>query len=299
MPQLQHFAPDIAPEAIVAALDQDGACIVDDLASPAQMHALEAELLPYINATPTGVDGFLGDHTTRTGALVARSPTSRDLLTHPSLLGASDLFLKRACDRYVVHVTQAIRIRPGQGKQPLHRDRLAWGGFIPKAIEPQLNTIWALTDFTKENGATQVAPGSNHWDDTRSATPDDIAYAEMKRGSALFFSGSVIHAGGGNVSANSDRIGIYLSYCLGWLRTEENQYLSCPPDVARTLDPKLQALMGYALGGYALGYFTPPLPPGEGPEACPPDAALGAEAQGWGDASMAKAVAERVARAAR
>lgn len=297
MAELQHLPPDASPERIVAALDAEGACIVDDLATRTQMDALDAELAPYIEATPYGADGFLGDHTTRTGALIARSPTSRDLITHPSLLGASDLFLKRACDRYVVHVTQAIRIRPGQGKQPLHRDRLVWGGFIPKTVEPQLNTIWALTDFTKENGATQVVPGSNHWDDKRSALPEEIAYAEMKRGSALFFSGSVVHAGGANVSASSDRIGVYLSYCLGWLRTEENQYLSCPPHVARTLEPKLQELMGYALGSYALGYFSPPLPPGDGPEACPPIAALGAEAQGWGDASMAKAVAERVARA--
>lgn len=297
MPQLQHFAPDAAPEAIVAALDRDGACIVDGLATPAQMDALETELGPYINATPYGSDGFLGDRTTRTGALVARSATARALLTHRSLLAVADSFLKRACDRYVVHVTQAIRIRPGQGKQPLHRDRLAWGGFIPKEIEPQLNTIWALTDFTEANGATQIVPGSNKWDDKRRAEPHEIAYAEMKRGSALFFSGSVVHAGGANIS-NGDRIGVYLSYCLGWLRQEENQYLSCPPEIARTLDPELQALLGYAMGGYALGYFTPPLPPGAGPEACPPSAALGEDAEGWGDADLRNAVVERATRAA-
>ena len=84
---------------------------------------------------------------------------------------------------------------------------------------------------------------------------------------------SVFH-GGANVS-DEDRWGLNITYALGWLRQEENQYLSCPPDIARTLDPELQALIGYAMGSYALGYFTPPLPAGEGPEVVPPEFALG------------------------
>ena len=85
-----------------------------------------------------------------------------------------------------------------------------------------------------------------------------------------------------------DRVGINITYCLGWLRQEENQYLSCPPAIARTLDPKLQALLGYAMGSYALGYYTPPLPPGEGPEVVPPQFALGeAAATGWGEDLLA------------
>ena len=60
-----------------------------------------------------------------------------------------------------------------------------------------------------------------------------------------------------------------LTYCLNWLRQEENQYLSCPPEIARTFEPELQALMGYASGGYGLGFYTPPLGPEEGPEVHP------------------------------
>jgi ectoine hydroxylase-related dioxygenase (phytanoyl-CoA dioxygenase family) len=193
---------------------------------------------------------------------------------HPAILAVCDAFLKRACDRYLVHLTQVIRIRPGQPKQPLHCDRGAWGGFLPASIEPQLNTIWAMTDFTEANGATQVVPGSPAWADSRRANPDEVAYAEMKSGSVLVYSGSVIHGGGEN-RTDADRVGINLTYCLGWLRQEENQYLSCPPSIARTLDPKLQALLGYAMGSYALGYYSPPLPPGEGPEVVPPQFALG------------------------
>jgi hypothetical protein len=84
----------------------------------------------------------------------------------------------------------------------------------------------------------------------------------------------VFHGGGASDSAG-DRWGLNITYALGWLRQEENQYLSCPPEIARTLDPELQALLGYAMGSYALGYFTPPLAPGEGPEVVPPEFALG------------------------
>jgi hypothetical protein len=281
MPSLQHLPADAPAEAIAAILDSAGALILDDVIPLAQVGAVMAEIGPYIDATPPGRDAFTGFSTTRTGALAARSAQCRQLILHPAILAACDTFLLRACDRYQLHLTQVIRIRPGQPAQPLHRDRLAWGGFV-QGVEPQLNTIWAMTPFTRENGATLVVPDSPAWPEGRRAEPDEIAQAEMSPGSVLIYSGSVIHAGGENRS-QADRIGINLTYALGWLRQEENQYLSCPPAVARTLDPKLQALLGYQMGSYALGYFTPPLPPGQGPEAVPPQFALGADAAGWGE----------------
>jgi hypothetical protein len=292
MPSLTHLPADAAPEAIAALLDGDGALILDDVLSPAQIAQVRAELDPYVEATADGRDRFTGFQTTRTGALVARSPACRELVMHTGVLAACDTFLKRACDRYQLHLTQVIRIKPGQPRQPLHRDRLAWGGFL-KDVEPQLNTIWALTDFTEANGATQVVPGSPSWPESRKAEPAEVGYAEMKAGSVLVYSGSVIHAGGENLT-DADRVGINITYCLGWLRQEENQYLSCPPAIARTLDPKLQSLLGYAMGSYALGYFSPPLPPGAGPEVVPPQFALGDEiAPGWGE-DLLEAINERV-----
>jgi len=292
MPGLTHLPADAAPETITALLDSDGALILDDVLTAAQIDQLRAELDPYVEATPAGRDRFTGFQTTRTGALVARSPACRELVMHAGILAACDAFLKRACDRYQLHLTQVIRIKPGQPRQPLHRDRLAWGGFL-KDVEPQLNTIWALTDFTRANGATQVVPGSPTWPESRKAEPAEVGYAEMKAGSVLIYSGSVIHGGGENLT-EADRIGINITYCLGWLRQEENQYLSCPPAIARALDPKLQALLGYAMGSYALGYFSPPLPPGAGPEVAPPQFALGDEiAPGWGE-DLLEAINERV-----
>ena len=168
------------------------------------------------------------------------------------------------------------RVHGGQDlvEQPIHRDRWAWGTHLDRQLQPQFNTIWALTDFTRENGATRVCPGSVDWEDTDRPSDEQIGFAEMSAGSVLVYSGSVFHGGGANTSGG-DRIGVNMTYTLGWLRQEENQYLACPPELARELDPELAGLIGYARGGYALGYYTPPLPPGEGPELVGPEWAAG------------------------
>ncbi len=284
---LISLGPDASPEQINEIVVRDGAVIVKNLISAEKADAVVAECKPYVDATPQGRDSFTGFKTTRTGALVARSPQCRDLVVNQTVLGGCDVFLDPYCERYQLHLTQIIRIQPGQPKQFLHRDRLAWGGYV-KQVEPQLNTIWALTDFTKENGATQVVPGSPHWDDKREATDDEITYAEMPKGSVLIYSGSVIHGGGENAST-MDRWGLNITYSLAWLRQEENQYLSCPPHIAKDLDPKLQELIGYTMGSYALGYYTEPSGPGEGVEIAPPEFALGRSPRKDINASIAAA----------
>jgi len=283
MTEVTHVDASVEPKEITALLKGQGALIIDNLMDGDQLDRLRHEIMPYVEATETGLDDFTGRNTTRTGALVARSEACRELVMNSSIIGACEEFLTPFCDRFQLHLTQLIRIRDGQVKQPLHRDRLAWGGYLQRVIEPQLNTIWAVTDFTFENGATQVAPGSNLWeDDTRLPDESELTWAEMKAGSALVYSGSVIHGGGANVSG-ADRLGLNITYALGWLRQEENQYLSCPPEIAKDFSPELQALLGYAMGSYALGYYTPPLPPGQGPEVVPPESLFGAEVAGWGE----------------
>lgn len=275
MPSLVHLPADAPAADIVAVLERDGALILDDALPPATVDALVAELRPYVEATPTGRDTFTGAQTTRTGALVARSPLTRPLVMDARILALCDAVLKPNCHRYQLHLAQLIRIMPGQPAQAIHRDRWAWGRQMP-GIEPQVNTIWALTDFTAANGATQVIPGSQVWDDDRKALPAEIARAEMRKGSVLVYTGTVFHSGGANVS-DEDRWGLNITYSLGWLRQEENMYLSCPPAIARDLEPELAALVGYAMSNYALGYYTPPLPAGAGPETVPPEWALGAK----------------------
>ncbi|MBI1250490.1 MAG: phytanoyl-CoA dioxygenase family protein [Alphaproteobacteria bacterium] len=272
MPKLQTLPADAPIETVMAALDRDGALILEALISADEADAVAAELDPFVQATPVGQDVFSGFKTTRTGALAARSPWCGRLMLDARVRAVCDKVLLANCERYQLHLGQVIRIMPGQPAQAIHRDRWAWGTHL-KGVEPQLNTIWALTDFTKENGATQVVPGSQHLPDNATFSAEEIGYAEMKKGSALVYTGTVFHGGGANVT-DHDRIGLNITYALGWLRQEENQYLSCPPEVARTLDPDLQGLLGYAMGGYALGYFTPPLPAGEGPGLAPPEYAL-------------------------
>ena len=294
MPLLQHFAPDASPETLLAAIRRDGAIIIDNLVSADTVAALRSETDPYMEASQNGADDFTGRSTTRTGGLVSRSAGVRELIQHPLILSLCDGFLLESCERYQLHLTQIIRLRPGQGSQMIHRDKWAWGNHLSH-LEPQLNTIWALSDFTAENGATVVAPGSGSWPDKRSPQPDELTQAEMATGSVLVYTGSVFHGGGHNRSAD-DRVGLNITYALGWLRQEENQYLSTPPELARQLEPKLQELIGYAMGQYALGYYTPPGPPGAEPETVSPVYALGRENEhsGLSDAAELQAVLAKV-----
>jgi Phytanoyl-CoA dioxygenase (PhyH) len=279
VPSLETLPPDAPIDQLTAVFERDGALIVRDAMPADILGTVVDELMPYVEATQPGRDGFTGYRTTRTGALVARSPACRTLVMDPLVRAMCDAVLLPNCERYQLHLTQVIRIMSGQAAQPIHRDRWAWGARL-RGLEPQLNTIWALTPFTEENGATQVVPGSTDWPDKREATADEIAHAEMDAGSVLLYSGSVFHGGGANTT-DGDRIGLNITYALGWLRQEENQYLACPPEIARTLDHELQALIGYQIGQYALGYYTPPLPPGEGPEIVGPEWALrGGSAEG-------------------
>ncbi|TNF83184.1 MAG: phytanoyl-CoA dioxygenase family protein [Gammaproteobacteria bacterium] len=282
MPKLQKLPISTPTEEILEVILRDGALILTDALSEADLAVLNAELKPYMEATPTGRDDFTGRSTTRTGALVARSPKTRELVMNEAVLAAVGRFLDPYCHRFQLHLTQIIRLMPGQGKQAIHRDRWAWGKYL-QGIEPQLNTIWALSDFTEENGATQVVPGSVEWPDDRQAMPEEICQAVMPAGSLLLYTGSVFHAGGENRS-NGDRVGLNITYSLGWLRQEENQFLSCPPEIAKELEPGLQDLLGYTQGSYALGYYTPPLPPGEGPEIVGPEHAVGRKAGQLGEA---------------
>ncbi|WP_416899964.1 MAG: phytanoyl-CoA dioxygenase family protein [Minwuia sp.] len=291
MADLRRVAADTGAEDLAAIVAEDGAAIVEGVLDAGALAGLKGEIMPFVEATQPGRDDFVGRKTTRTGALVARSAACRDLVMNPLVLDGAKTFLKPFCERVQLHLTQLIRIMPGQTAQSLHRDRLAWGGFLPAEIEPQFNTIWAVTDFTQANGATQVVPDSNAWETGRRAEPDEIRNAEMDAGSVLVYSGSVIHGGGANTS-DGDRMGLNITYALGWLRQEENQYLSCPPQIAKDFDADLRALLGYSMGSYALGYFTPPSPPGLNPEVVPPEFLFNGKVTGWGD-ELRESVSER------
>ena len=271
---LKTLGPTATTNDVLAELDQAGAVIVKDVIGAQILERFNAEVMPYVERTPMGRDDFLGKSTKRTGALAARSQICRDLILHDLVLGAAEAFLAPYTKKIILHLTQTIEIHPGSSAQAIHRDRYAWGTHLPQSIEPQLNTIWAMTDFTLENGATHCVPGSHRWSWEQQAQSDQICQAEMSKGSVFFYTGSILHRGGANMS-NAPRLGLNLTYCLGWLRQEENQYLSCPPELAKDFDPKLQELLGYTQGEYALGYYSDPLDESGSKEILPPELSLG------------------------
>lgn len=250
---IEHLPPTATGDEISSVLARDGVAVIDRLVAPAVMDRVRDELASFMAATPTGPDEFSGHRTRRTGGLIARSPSARELVTHPTVLDAVGKALGHATN-FQLHLTQVIAIGPGEPMQMIHRDQWAFDFFpFPKGYEVQCNTIWAMTDFTAENGATRVIPGSNHLDDRLQFAEADTEPAEMAKGSVLLYTGSLYHGGGANRS-DAVRCGVNITYNVAWLRQEENQYLTVPHDVARTLPVELLRLMGYARGAYALGY---------------------------------------------
>jgi ectoine hydroxylase-related dioxygenase (phytanoyl-CoA dioxygenase family) len=250
---IPRFAATADGAAIAEALRGAGCAIVERLVQPALLDRVRHELQPYLDATPPGPDEFAGRHTRRTGGLVARSPTCRELVMHPLILAAVEGALQHATT-FHLHLTQVIAIGPGEPGQVIHRDQWGFDFFpFPSGYEVQCNTMWAMTDFTARNGATRVLPGSHGFADRLSFAHQQADAAEMPAGSVLFYTGSLYHGGGANTS-DQVRYGINITYALSWLRQEENQYLSVPADVARTLPEPLLRMLGYAKGAYALGY---------------------------------------------
>ena len=214
---------------------------------------MQDELAPFLATTPFGPDSFSGRRTRRTGGLIARSPATRQLVMHPLVLEAARAHLTDSTN-IQLHLTQLIAIGPDEPAQTVHRDQWAFDFFpFPAGYPVQCNTLWAMTDFTALNGATRVIPGSHWFEDKQRFEEADTVPAEMTRGSVLFYTGALYHGGGANRSS-AIRIGVNITYARAWLRQEENQYLSVPAEVARTLDDDLLRLMGYARGAYALGY---------------------------------------------
>ena len=249
-----HLPATASIDEIHEVLHRDAGLIIDDLAGVEQIDAIIAEMSPHIEATPSGSDDFSGRNTKRTGALIARSPSSHGLIQHPTILGVAEKLLHRA-QSFQLHLTQVISIGPDSPGQSIHRDQWAFDFFeFPSDYDVQCNTIWALTDFTEANGATRLMPGSQHLPNEHTHTVDETVPATMRKGSCLLYTGKVYHGGGANTS-DETRMGLNITYDVGWLRQEENQYLSCPPEVAAELPDDLLRLMGYRIGAYALGYI--------------------------------------------
>ena len=250
---IPRFSASAAGADVAAGLAAEGCAIIERVVPRSLLDAAERELRPHLDATPAGSDDFAGRRTRRTGGLIARSATCRELVMHPLVLDTVGVVLGHVTS-FQLHLTQVIAIGADEPAQTIHRDQWAFDFFpFPPDYDVQCNTIWAMTDFTEENGATRLVPGSHKFEDRLELSPEQTVPAEMPAGSVLFYTGKLYHGAGANCS-NATRTGINITYAVSWVRQEENQYLSVPADVARTLPEPLLRMMGYARGAYALGY---------------------------------------------
>jgi ectoine hydroxylase-related dioxygenase (phytanoyl-CoA dioxygenase family) len=241
-------------EHIVAALREHGAAIVEGLLAPDLLARFNAEIDPILaQVSPVrsylnpAIDFFYGDRIRQITGVAARSRIfGEEILCHPFYTDICDAILGPSCACYQLNVAQVMDRGPGAERQILHRDEDVWVHLPRPHPEVELASVIALVDFRAEIGATVVAPGSHRWERAREPEPEELVCAEMPAGSAVVYLGSTLHAGGQNSTADSWRRGMHMSFVVGWLRTEDNNYLSTPPHVARTLPRRSQELLGYA-----------------------------------------------------
>lgn len=260
-PKIERIKSTASSGRLCKLLERDGAVIVEDILKPDQLTSINSELDQFVsqvdpglrNPTTEDMIDFYGLSTIRIDGLPARSETFLDVMLLPQLLETADHFLLSNCKDYLLNTGQLIQIGPGETSQVLHRDESAWDeqtSVLPWPRPPlQIEAMFALTDFTAANGATQVVPESHHWPVDREAEPEEIACAEMKAGSALFYLGTAMHGGGANETADQHRRGMFLGYVVGWLRTEENTFLTVPIEKVRTMPLRIQELLGYKAHG--------------------------------------------------
>ncbi len=234
-------------------LDRDGYTIVEDAIEPALLDALAADLdaLERTLAVQPAGNIFEGLRTLRVYNLLARGKVYEQIPVHPRILPIIEQVLDRGC---LVSSLSSIGILAGEAAQPIHADDQLIP--LPKPhVAIICNTMWALTDFTEDNGATRLVPGSHRADrHPELGIAHPTVAAQMRRGSVLVFNGSIWHGGGAN-RTDARRTGIAMNYCSGWMRQQENQQLGIPLPVARGFEPRLRKLCGFGLYRNLIGHI--------------------------------------------
>ncbi|MFI2336725.1 phytanoyl-CoA dioxygenase family protein [Nocardia rhamnosiphila] len=238
-------------------VDRDGGVIIEGLLTADQVARFNAQIEGPLGALAPGgkheleiVNEFHGANTKRLTNLVTHSQLFRDEVIDNDLVHAlcEAIFLEES-GTFWMTTAQVIEIGPGNRAQMLHRDLENWFPFVgmgPAGPEVTLNFLIALTDFTEDNGATRVIPGSNHWPDFQDrGTPDQTIPATMKAGDALFFSGKTVHGGGANVTTDQYRRGLAFAFNPGYLVGEEAYPFLVDREVVKTLPERVQRILGF------------------------------------------------------
>lgn len=224
---------------------EHGYTVLERVLNDAALTRIRDELSPWLKGRLFGRNDFEGRHTERVYALLAKAPTTAELIEHPQVLALVDALLP---PNYLLSAALAINLHPGETAQDFHIDDAAGDRGHPAFARPRqmlgVSTIWAFDDFTANNGATEVVPGSHRWGPDRRPTDGDAVKVLMPAGSVLVFAGNLIHRGGANRSDRC-RLAITPQYCMPWLRQIEHMVLAVPPDLAGAFSPKVQEMLGY------------------------------------------------------
>jgi hypothetical protein len=248
---VRHLPAESSSQEVFEVFERDGCVVIDGMLDRAGVDQVAREIAPFLAATPTGEDEFHGLETRRVGTLVARSPAARQLILNRTALDVTGRMLAHA-RTFQLNITEYISVGPGSAAQELHRDsddQLP----LPQGCETVVATMWALTDFTEENGATRVVLGSHEKHGPQVFGEKDSEPVEMEAGSVLLYPGLLYHGAGANLT-DSPRDGLIVQHTLGWLRQEENQYLCVPMETLNELPEELLRLMGYTRGDELLGF---------------------------------------------
>ncbi|KUH97773.1 phytanoyl-CoA dioxygenase family protein [Mycobacterium sp. IS-3022] len=227
-------------DADMAALDNDGYVIWTNLLSADECQQIREAVEPHL-AHP-GRNSFEGRRTQRVYSVLSRTRACDRLVDHPRVLAVLDRLMMA---NYLLSALQAINIQPGESAQLAHHD----DGFypIPRPRPPlAAATIWAIDDFTADNGATVLYPGSHRWGKRRPGPDDPALPVVMPAGSCVFFVGTLWHGGGANTTARA-RLAVTAQYCQPWLRPMEAFTLSVPRDIARTVSADIRRMIGYSI----------------------------------------------------
>lgn len=240
---------------IMAIYREDGAVIIEGVLTPDEVRQFNEELAPGVDATkPAEGDdeflvAFLGANTKRLDAVINSQLFREKLLDLDIVHDLTEEAFRKDAGAYWLGTSQIIEIGPESNPQPLHRDSDLYPVFTalgPKAPEVVVNFIFALTEFTEENGATRMIPGSQHWEDYEDrGTPEQTIPVLMNPGDALFMSGKVAHGGGANVTTDQYRRGLSFGLGASYLVGEEAYGLILNKEDVRHLPRRVQSLLGF------------------------------------------------------
>lgn len=231
-------------------VERDGFVVAERLLCEDDVERIRGDLLPRFRHAG-GRNNFEGFATQRLYGVLEKTTVCDSLVEHPVVLALLDRVLE---PNYLLSQLQAIHLLPGEAAQPLHYD----DGFYPwprprRALGAA--TIWAIDDFTADNGATVAIPGSHLWGE-RMPGDAEASLARpvvMPKGSVLFFLGTLWHGGGRNDSARG-RLCVTAQYCAPWCRPQENFSLSVSRRRARESSEHLQRMLGYSIHPPFMGF---------------------------------------------